>query len=259
MPPSNDKAKNQTKSAATPKKILAIDIGGSKVKILLSDEIEPRKIPSGKRLTPARMVKAVRELAKDWNYAAVSIGYPGLVGDHGPRSEPGNLGPGWVGFDYAAAFEKPVRIINDAAMQAFGSYDGGRMLFLGLGTGIGSALIAEKVIVTLELGGLMYGNGKTLYEVLGKQGLAALGKNKWREAVRSTVAALSKAFVVDHVVLGGGNAKYVRDLPAGVRLGHNLTSFRGGFRLWEVDDVQTLPPKGLPSAKPAEPEEWRLI
>jgi polyphosphate glucokinase len=242
-----------------PTKILAIDIGGTKVKILVSGETEPRKFSSGKRLTPGRMVEKVKELAEGWAYDAVSIGYPGLVGEHGPRSEPGNLGPGWVGFDYAAAFGHPVRIINDAATQAPGSYDGGRMLFLGLGTGLGSALIAEKVIVPLELGRLKAGNGKTLGELLGRQGYKQLGKALWREEVQKAVTSLMGAFVADSIVLGGGNAKNIKDLPPGTRLGHNLTAFRGGFRLWNVEDVPTLPPDGSPPPPPPNPTEWRLL
>ncbi len=242
-----------------PSKILAIDIGGTKIKLLRSGETEPRKFPSGKRMTPSLMVEEVRKLAEDWEFEAISIGYPGQVGEHGPRSEPGNLGPGWVGFDFAAAFALPVRIINDAAMQALGSYEGGRMLFLGLGTGLGSALIADKVIVPLELGRLTTADGKTLGEVLGRAGLERLGKGDWRTAVREWVATLMAAFVVDHVVLGGGNAKHVKELPPGTRLGHNQTAFRGGFRLWNVEDIPTLPADGSPPPPPPDPGRWRLI
>jgi hypothetical protein len=204
------------------------------------------------------MVEAIQEVAKDWAYDAVSIGYPGLVGDAGPRSEPGNLGGGWVGFDFAAAFGRPVRIINDAAMQALGSYDGGRMLFLGLGTGLGSAMIAEKVIVPLELGALPYKN-QPLGVVLGREGLKKLGKAAWRKLVCEMVPALMKALAVDHVVLGGGNAKLLRELPNGTRLGHNLTAFRGGFRLWNVEDIRTLSTDHHQAPARPDPEEWRLI
>src|SRR3954463_9291987 len=164
-----------------PSSILVIDIGGTKLKILASGQTEPRRNRSGLGLTPQRMVEIVRELAGDWQYDAVSIGYPGQVGDHGPRSEPGNLGPGWVGFNFSAAFERPVRIINDAAMQALGSYDGGRMLFLGLGTGVGSAMIAESVIIPLELGCQWYKDGQTLGELLGRKGMEKIGKEAWRK------------------------------------------------------------------------------
>ena len=242
-----------------PKTILAIDIGGTKLKILRSGETEPRKAPSGKEMTPARMVETVRELAADWEYDAVSIGCPSQVGPNGPRSEPVNLGPGWVGFDYAAAFAKPVRIINDAAMQALGSYEGGKMLFLGLGTGVGSALIADNSIVPMELGRLRLRDNQTMAELLGRKALKSLSKKDWRQLVAEAVAMLSAAFVVDEVVLGGGNAKLMRELPHGARLGHNLTAFRGGFRLWNIEDVVTHPADGSAPTQPAPPTEWRLL
>lgn len=245
--------------STSPKNILAIDIGGTNVKFLLSGEVEPRKFSSGKRLTPTKMVESLRPLAVDWKYDAISIGYPGLVGDHGPRSEPGNLGHGWVGFDFAAAFGCPVRIINDAAMQALGSYDGGRMLFLGLGTGLGSALISDRVLVPLELGQLHWENGKLLGETLGHRGVKKQGKSAWRRVVLDAVTCLMAAFVCDSVVIGGGNAKLIRELPPGVRRGNNLTAFRGGFRLWNVDDVKTLSDPGVHHAPAATPTEWRLI
>ena len=221
-------------------RILTVDIGGSNIKILATGQTEPRKRRSGRNLTPAKMVEIVRELAEGWDYEAVSIGYPGLVGDQGPSSEPGNLGAGWVGFDFSSAFGLPVRIINDADMQALGSYEGGRMLFLGLGTGLGSALITEEFILTLELGHLPYKRGETLGETLGRQGLKRLGKVAWRRAVMDIAPTLMKAFLADSLVLGGGNAKKLKKLPPGVRLGHNLTAFRGGFRLWNIEDTQTL-------------------
>lgn len=218
--------------------VLTVDIGGSSVKVLASGETEPRKRRSGKKLTPAKMVEIVQELAEGWDYEAVSIGYPGLVGERGPSSEPGALGDGWVGFDFSSAFGLPVRIMNDAAMQALGSYEGGRMLFLGLGAGLGSALITEEVILTLELGHLPYKRGKTLGEALGRQGLKRLGKSAWRRAVSDVAPALMKAFLADSVVLGGGNAKKIKEPPPGVRLGHNLAAFRGGFLMWNIEDVQ---------------------
>jgi polyphosphate glucokinase len=240
-------------------KIMVIDIGGTKVKALASGQTEPRKAPSGRGFTPTRLVEEVRALTRDWEYEAISIGYPGLVGDHGPRSEPGNLGAGWVGFNFAAAFERPVRVVNDAAMQALGSYDGGRMLFLGLGTGLGSALIAEKVIVPLELGRIAYRAGEPLGNVVGRRGLKRLGKAPWRRIVREVVTTFQAAFEADYVVLGGGNAKRVGPLPHGVRLGHNLTAFRGGFRLWGVEDVPTLLADGGHAGEVSNPAEWRLI
>ena len=247
--------------AAPPTKILVIDIGGSKMKILATGHTQPRKAYSGKKLTPTRMVETVKRLAHGWQYEAVSIGYPGLVGRHGPRSEPENLGSGWVGFNFAAALERPVRIINDAAMQALGSYEGGRMLFLGLGTGLGSALIAENVIVPLELGALPHVDGAEIGLMLGKRGLDKLGKEKWRELVEKTVKSLTAAFVPDYVVIGGGNAKKLKTLPHGARRGNNLTAFRGGYRLWNLESVPTHSADGDQPA-PAEPvpaSDWRVI
>jgi polyphosphate glucokinase len=242
-----------------PSEILVVDIGGTKLKILASGQTEPRKAPSGKRLTPAKMVEVVKKLADDWHYEVVSIGYPGLVGVHGPRSEPGNLGGGWVGFNFAAAFERPVRVINDAAMQALGSYEGGRMLFLGLGTGLGSALIAENAILPIELGQLPHPKGKNLGDVLGKKGLDRLGKEAWIEAVKETVTALISAFVVDYVVVGGGNAKKLKGLMPAVHLGHNVTAFRGGMRLWNIEEVPTLAAESEHPHLPRPPSDWRVI
>jgi predicted NBD/HSP70 family sugar kinase len=235
-----------------------LDIGGSKVKMLATGHVHPRRIPSGPTLTPERLVKAVMSACKDWKYEAVSIGYPGLAGAQGPRSEPGNLGPGWVGFNFAAAFETPVRIINDAAMQALGSYDGGRMLFIGLGTGVGSAFIAQHVIVPLELGGLPWRGKRALWKTLGRAGLERLGKRVWRREVARAAELFAAAFSVDYVVLGGGNAKLFKSTLSGLRIGHNMAAFRGGFRLWNLPDVSTLSAEG---ETPVEPPtgEWRVI
>jgi predicted NBD/HSP70 family sugar kinase len=252
-------ARSSSAPAPRPTRILVVDIGGSKIKVLATGQHEPLKVPSGKRLTPSKMVQSVQDLAKDWEYDAVSIGYPGLVGPHGPRSEPGNLGAGWVGFNFALAFERPVRVINDAAMQALGSYEGGRMLFLGLGTGLGSAFIAENAIIPLELGQLLHKDDTTLGEVLGKNGLERLGKEEWTQTVRKVVAALAAAFVVDYVVLGGGNAKKMKGLLNNTRLGHNLTAFRGGQRLWNIEHVPTLSADGEQPAVPRPPSDWRVI
>jgi hypothetical protein len=241
------------------RRILAIDIGGTNVKLLVSGEHEPLKIPSGKTMTPGRLVESVLDASKQWKFDALSIGYPGLVGADGPHSEPGNLGPGWVGFDFAAAFDKPVKIINDAAMQALGSYGGGRMLFLGLGTGLGSTLITENVIVPLELGELPYGKNERLGALVGRRGLDRIGKQSWRRLVGEMVGSFSRAFVVDYVVLGGGNAKLVKELPNGARLGHNLTAFRGGFRLWHLDDIRTLTPEGEVPPEKREAADWRVV
>jgi hypothetical protein len=242
-----------------PASVLVIDIGGTNVKFLVTGETEPRKVRSGREFTPAKLVETVRSLAHDWVFEAITIGCPALIGPHGPRSEPGNLGPGWVGFDFAAAFGKPVKMINDAAMQALGSYEGGRMLFLGLGTGLGSALIAGHVIIPLELGRLPYDTERTLADALGRAGLEKQGKGAWRKAVARIVTALMGAFVADYVVVGGGNAKRLKELPPGVRRGHNLTAFRGGFRLWSVEDAWVLATPGGESAQPTAQEALRLL
>ena len=183
---------------------------------------------------------------------------PGLAGAQGPRSEPGNLGAGWVGFDFAAAFDRPVRIINDAAMQALGSYEGGRMLFLGLGTGLGSALIAQNVIIPLELGELPSRNGEPLGVVLGRKGLNKLGKRAWKKELVRLIDRFAAAFTVDYVVLGGGNARELKLLPPGTRIGNNLAAFRGGFRLWHLPDVPTLSAEVEPTEQPAS-TRWRVI
>lgn len=251
---------DREKAPAAPRHILVIDLGGSKLKVLATGETEPRKIESGPQMTPVKMVEAVHQLAEGWEYEAVSLGYPGLCGASGPRSEPGNLAAGWVGFDFAAAFKMPVRILNDAAMQALGSYEGGRMLFLGLGTGLGSTLIAGNAIVPLELGGLRYTKTQKLGEVLGRQGLERVGKKVWREAVAQIVHEFLIAFEVDYVVLGGGNSSEIKELPAGARLGHNQTAFRGGFRLWNLDDVRTLSPEETHECPPIPPPSgWRIL
>jgi predicted NBD/HSP70 family sugar kinase len=240
-----------------PLRALMIDVGGTNIKVLCSGETEPRRIPSGKEMTASGMVEAVQKITRDWKYEVVSIGYPGPVGNHGPRSEPGNLGSGWVGFDYAAAFGCPVRILNDAAMQALGSYEGGRMLFLGLGTGLGSALIAENVIIPLELGRIRVGN-RTLGDQLGRKGLKDLGKSKWRGLLEAALQSFAEAFMVDYIVIGGGNAKHVKEPPPGVRLGHNHTAFRGGIRLWTMEDVQTHS-AGEQETPRKRPREWCVV
>lgn len=261
-PPTSTRAPGNTRPPAStraPANILSIDIGGSKVKLLASGEAVPRKFASGPGLSPAAMVKEVRRTARDWKYAAVAMGYPGRVGPNGPLSEPGNLGKGWVGFDFAAAFECPVRITNDAAMQALGAYEGGRMLFLGFGTGLGSVLIADHTLVPLELGELCYKDAKTLSSRLGKQAVKDVGKKKWRKRVLAMLPSLQRAFLADYVVLGGGNAAHLGEpLPPNVRLGNNLTAFRGGFRLWGIDDVPTLGRNG-DGARFQGRTEWRLV
>jgi polyphosphate glucokinase len=212
--------------------VLVCDVGGNNVKILATGRSEPRKLPSGPTLTPELMVSGVKTLAGDWSYGAVSIGYPGPVRQGRPAAEPHNLGRGWVGFDYEAAFGNPVKMINDAAMQALGSYRGGKMLFLGLGTGLGSALVVEGIVVPLELCILPY--RKATYEdFVGTRGLVRLGKKEWRRCVADVVAGFIEAFVAEDVVLGGGNVKYLKELPPGCRQGDNANAFVGGFRLWE--------------------------
>lgn len=213
-------------------RVLAIDIGGTNVKILLTGQTEKRASPSGPTLTPARMVKAVKELAAGWRYDVVSMGYPGPVVNHRPMIEPHNLARGWVRFDYERAFGKPVRILNDAAMQALGSYHGGRMLFLGLGTGLGSAMVVDGHVVPLELAHLPFKNKKTFEDYVGLRGLQRFGKHKWRKEVAEVTARLRAAMQADYVVLGGGNAKKLDGVAKGVELGDNANAFLGGFRMW---------------------------
>ena len=212
--------------------VLAVDVGGTHVKILATGQEEKREFVSGPTLTAEEMVRQVKELAGDWKYEAVSIGYPGPVLHGKPVAVGDNLGPGWVGFDYQAAFGCPVKIVNDAAMQALGSYQGGKMLFLGLGTGLGSAMVLDGTVEPLELGHLPYKKG-TYEDYVGLRGLDGHGKKKWRQHVADVVALLIAALEPDDVVLGGGNVKRLKELPAGCRTGDNANAFLGGFRLWE--------------------------
>ena len=212
--------------------VLTVDVGGTNVKILATGQDKPREFPSGPKLTPKEMVAGVKKLAQGWKYDAVSIGYPGVVIHGRPVSEPRNLGKGWVGFDYRAAFGKPVKIINDAAMQALGSYKGGKMLYLGFGTGLGSTMIVDGIVEPMELAHLPYKKG-TYEDYVGLRGLEKRGKKKWRRHVEDVVAGLSAALEPDDIVLGGGNARKLKDLPPGSRLGDNANAFLGGFRLWE--------------------------
>jgi len=213
-------------------KILVIDVGGTHVKAISTGRKKPLAIASGPHLSAKKMVAAVRQATADWKYDAVSIGYPGPVIHGHPVSEPHNLGNGWVGFHFRKAFGVPVKIVNDAAMQALGSYRGGRMLFLGLGTGLGSALIVDGVIEPMELAHLPYKNGRTYEDYVGLGGLKRLGKKKWRRCVADVVKQLKAALQAEYVVLGGGNAKLLKKLPRGAFLGNNANAFRGGFRLW---------------------------
>ncbi len=223
------------RGARPARRILAVDIGGTHIKVLASGARTPRKADSGPELTPRKMVRIVRELAKDWRYEVISIGYPGVVWHGCPFAEPCNLGSGWVKFDYARAFGRPVRILNDAAMQAIGSYTGGRMLFLGLGTGLGSALILDHVIEATELAHLPYKKGRTYEDYLGKRGLVRLGRRKWERAVHDVTERLTGAFPVEYVVIGGGNARKLHKLPALARVGNNANAFEGAFRLWREE------------------------
>jgi polyphosphate glucokinase len=225
----------------TPLKILAIDVGGTHVKVLASGRRKPLEIASGPKMTASQMVRQVLQGTKGWRYSVVSIGYPGPVLHGKPVTEPANLGGGWVGFDFKKAFGRPVRVINDAAMQALGSYKGGRMLFLGLGTGLGSALIVDGVLEPMELAHLPYKKGRTYEDWVGKEALARFGKKKWRRCVADVVTRLQAALEADDVVIGGGNAKLLHTLPKGVRLGSNANAFAGGYRLWTGSRGRALP------------------
>jgi polyphosphate glucokinase len=212
--------------------VLVVDVGGTHVKILATGQDEPRRFPSGPSLTAEQMVAAVKDLAGEWTYDVISIGYPGPVLQGRPVAEPRHLGPGWVGFDYQAAFGRPVKLVNDAAMQALGSYQGGKMLFLGLGTGLGSTLVVDGIVEPMELGHLPY--RKSTYEdYVGIRGLEQRGKKKWRLYVADVVARLTAALEPDDVVLGGGNINKLKQLPPGCRAGDNANAFLGGLRLWE--------------------------
>jgi polyphosphate glucokinase len=223
----------KTSPKAKSHKVLVIDVGGTNVKMLASGQKEPRRFPSGPKLTAADMVKQVKEATKDWQYDRIALGYPGPIINERPLREPHNLGPGWMGFNFSKAFGHPVRVINDASMQALGSYDGGRMLFLGLGTGLGSAMIVDGVLQPMELAHLLYRKGKTYEDYLGVRGMERLGKKKWRRQVAKIVELLKAALDADYVVLGGGNSKKLKTIPAGARLGKNENAFLGGFRLWK--------------------------
>ena len=215
-------------------KVLAIDVGGTHVKVLLSGQQTPRKFESGPKLTASEMVKGVKKLTKDWKFDAISLGYPGPVMRDRPLLEPHNLGKGWVGFHYDRAFGCRIKILNDAAMQALGSYKKGRMLFLGLGTGLGTAMVVDGVVEPMELGHLPY--KKATYEdYVGLRGLKKYGKKKWRKNVVDIVERLTIALEPDEVVLGGGNVKKLKVLPPRCRAGDNFNAFLGGFRLWNVE------------------------
>ncbi len=217
------------------KKILVVDVGGSNVKLMISADEKRRKFRSGPKLAPEETIAQIKEVAADWDYDAVALGFPSAVRDGKILKEPKNLGKGWVDYDFGKALGKPVRVINDAALQALGSYDGGaRTLFLGLGTGLGSAVAWEGHVLSLELGFLPYINEGILEDQLGEAGMERIGKKDWRREVTRAITQLKIAFIADQVVLGGGNAKLIEELPEGVILGHNRNAYPGGLRLWEM-------------------------
>jgi len=221
---------------AKQRSILVIDVGGTNVKLLMTGQKQPVKIPSGPSMSATKMIRVVKKATRSWKYDCVAIGYPGPVINGHPLREPHNLGGGWMGLDFRKAFGRPVKVINDASMQALGSYKGGRMLFLGLGTGLGSAMIIDGTLEPMELAHLAYKNGKTYEDYLGLRGLKKLGKKKWRRHVSKITEKLKAALEADYVVLGGGNAMKLKKLPPGARLGKNENAFIGGFRLWSQAD-----------------------
>jgi polyphosphate glucokinase len=228
----------KTEQPAKSPKVLVIDVGGTNVKLLATGQKEPRKYPSGPTMTPRKMVSLVKKSVADWKFDVISLGYPGPIINGHPLREPHNLGHGWVGFNFHKAFGCPVKILNDAAMQAVGSYKGGRMLFLGLGTGLGSAMIVNGVLQPMELAHLGYKNGKSYEDYLGLRGLKRMGKKKWRRYVAKVTKSLRVALDADYVVLGGGNSKLLKKLPPGAKLGSNENAFLGGFRMWQKNQVE---------------------
>jgi polyphosphate glucokinase len=218
-------------------RVLAIDVGGSHVKVRVSNRRDVRVFESGPLMTARRMVAGVHKLVGDWKYDVVSIGYPGMVVHGKIVTEPHNLGRGWVGFDFRRALGRPTRVINDAAMQAIGSYEGGRMLFLGLGTGLGSAMIVDGIVEAMELAHMNYKKGRTYEDNVGDRGRRRLGSKKWRRAVEDVVRILQKALEADYVMLGGGNARKLKKMPKGARLGNNDFAFLGGFRMWRKGGI----------------------
>ena len=228
--------------------VLVVDVGGHNIKLLDSHHSEPVKIPSGPTMSPARMVEDVNKATAGWNFTAISIGYPGIVSKQKIVAEPFNMAPGWVGYDFAAAFDCPLKVVNDAAMQALGSYEGGVMLFLGLGTGLGSAMIIDGNLAPMELAHLPY-RKMTFEDYVGQRGLDRMGKKKWRRHVETVIETLRAALEADYVVLGGGNIQFLDSkLPDGVRLGSNENAFTGGKRLWET--IAPESPK-VPAARKA--------
>jgi polyphosphate glucokinase len=240
IPAKAETMKRPGKKRTSRKIILAVDVGGSHVKVMTSEGRIKREFPSGPHLSAKKMVTDVKRLTSDWAYDVISIGYPGPVAHGRPLAEPHNLGRGWVGFNFAKAFGRPTRVVNDALMQALGSYEGGRMLFLGLGTGLGSAMIVDGIPEPMELGHLPYRKDETFEDCAGAAGLERLGKKKWRRSVADIVKRFIAALEPDYVVLGGGNAAKLQGLPRKTRLGNNANAFEGGFRLWSTRTAKRL-------------------
>ena len=228
--------------------VLVVDIGGTNVKLWKTEAQEKTKFPTGKELTPKLLVEGMQEAVGDWNFDRVSIGFPGEILHNAPKSEPINLGPGWVGFDFGLAFGKPVRVMNDACMQALGSYEGGKMLYLGLGTSMGTAFVHDRTIIPLSLGHIKFHRGETFDHYLSRKGLELHGEKRWRRAVFDAATVWREAFQADYVVLGGGNAKRLTELPDGCRLGSNFNAYIGGVRMW--DDAQVHTPAAAPPENP---------
>ena len=239
MPSRSRPKRSRPSKPPDPARVLVIDVGGSHIKFRMGPRGPIQKFVSGPDMTAAEMARQVCKLVRNLPYQAVSIGFPGLVLRGRIASEPFNLGPGWVGYDFEKAFGRPVRVINDATMQALGSYEGGRMLFLGLGTGLGATLIIDGTVEPMEIGHMPYKGGRTFEDYVGERGRERLGNKKWRKAVAEVVARLKEVLEADYAVLGGGNALRLKKLPEGVRLGDNLNAFKGGLHIWRGDDPLT--------------------
>jgi polyphosphate glucokinase len=268
-----DKIQTKPKFGSASAKVLVVDVGGTNVKLRMKGQKDATKIPSGPTMTSRKAVEIVKANTKGWDYDRISLGYPGPIINGRPLREPHNLGGGWVGFDFNKAFGVPVKLINDAAMQAVGSYKGGRMLFLGLGTGLGSAMIVDGVLEPMELAHLGYKKGKTYEDYLGLRGLKRLGKKRWRKQVKEVTELLKVSLGADYVVLGGGNVKKLKECPKGAIIGSNDNAFIGGLLIWGQDmkahpvvDVGTAAgsgvakaaPKGVPAAVKAAEAEANL-
>lgn len=238
MPTKPKSIKPTTTAAPKDLVVLAIDLGGSHVKMLLSSGSDRRAAVSGMEMSAQKMVETVKELTADWRYDVIGMGYPGPVTDNKPAVEPHNLGAGWKDFDFSAAFGKPVRLVNDAVMQAIGGYKGGNMLFLGLGTGLGSAMIVNNVCLPMELAHLPYKKDETFEDFIGERGLEKYGKKKWRKSVEKIVGRLQAALLPHEIVIGGGNVEKLEKLPDGCRAGDNENAFLGGFRLWKDKNLK---------------------